>query len=135
MAKVIQSGPGWRWGRHPEAGKFTGLIGTDDWAIELTTAEHADFLRLLAQLVTTMATMQAELMAEEAISLEAESPLLWLELEGLPLAYSLRLILHSERRVEAHWPVNAVAGLVAAIVASSNQTEEQDRGANETPIF
>jgi hypothetical protein len=115
MAGILKSGAGWRIGWNPELSEFQGLVGTDDWAIELTLAEFDDFCRLMLQLAATMATMQAELMDEEAIALEAESAALWLEAEGFPSAYGLRLMLSSGRRAEAAWAAAAVPGLLGAI--------------------
>ena len=103
MERLIKSGSGWRIGWNPQADKYQGLVGSDDWAIELTAAELNDFCRLLNQLVTTMTQMQTELMDEERIACEAESDLLWLEAEGYPHAYSLRLILNQGRRCEGNW--------------------------------
>jgi hypothetical protein len=99
----MRSGDGWRIGWHPHGSKYQGLVGADDWAIELTKAELDDFVRLLNQLVETMSQMDAELMDEEKISCEAETDLLWMEVEGYPHSYSLRLILNSDRRCEGNW--------------------------------
>jgi Domain of unknown function (DUF1818) len=114
-ARIVRSGGGWRIGWNPAATEFPGLIGTDDWAIELTAVEFADFVRLTGQLVATMRSMQAELMDEEAIDLEAESAALWLEVTGFPSAYTLRVIIQSGRRAEGTWAAAAVAGLVEAL--------------------
>ena len=103
MQRLIKSGTGWRVGWHPQGKKYQGLIGTDDWAIELTKAELIDFRRLLTQLIDTMKQMEAELMESEKISCEAETALLWLEVEGYPHFYSLRVIVHSDRRCEGNW--------------------------------
>lgn len=112
--KQIKSGTGWRIGWKPNAEKFQGLIGTEDWAIELTEAELNDFCRLFAQLADTMKQLAAELMDEEKIACEAESDLLWMEVEGYPQAYSLRLILNTERGVEGKWEATAVPDLLQA---------------------
>lgn len=103
MERLIKTGTGWRIGWNPAADKYPGLVGSEDWAIELTAAEFNDFCRLLQQLVATMNQMKAELMDEERIACEAESELLWLEVEGYPHAYSLRLILNQGRRCEGNW--------------------------------
>ncbi|MFM6050382.1 MAG: DUF1818 family protein, partial [Sphaerospermopsis kisseleviana] len=50
MQKVIKSGTGWRIGWNPDAPEFKGLVGTDNWAVELTKVELDDFCRLLNQL-------------------------------------------------------------------------------------
>ena len=115
MERFIQSGDGWRIGWHPHGSKYQGLVGANDWAIELTKAELNDFCRLLNQLVETMSQMQAELMEEEKISCEAETDLLWMEVEGYPDRYSLRLIIHSDRRCEGNWTEGVAPNLVTAL--------------------
>lgn len=114
MKRVVKSGSGWRIGWNPEAIEYKGLVGSDDWAIELTEAELNDFCRLLAQLSQTMSAMAQELMEQERIACEAESDLIWMEVEGYPNAYSLRLILHSGRGCEGNWSESAVPPLVQA---------------------
>jgi hypothetical protein len=114
MQRVIKSGSGWRIGWNPSAPEFKGLVGTDDWAIELTEAELNDFCRLLLQLADTMQQLRSELMDEEKIACEAESDLLWMEVEGYPHAYSLRFILHTNRCAEGKWSDAAVPGLLQA---------------------
>ena len=51
MQRVLKSGKGWRIGWNPTAIEFKGLVGTDNWAIELTEAELNDFCRLLSHSV------------------------------------------------------------------------------------
>lgn len=114
MARLIKSGTGWRIGWDPDAAEFKGLVGADDWAIELTEAELNDFCRLLDQLVNTMQQMASELMDEEKISCEAESDLIWLEVEGYPQAYGLHFILLSGRRGEGRWPASVLPELIQA---------------------
>ncbi|EKQ71039.1 protein of unknown function DUF1818 [Leptolyngbyaceae cyanobacterium JSC-12] len=115
MERLIKSGTGWRIGWNPMAEQFKGLVGTDDWSLELTEAEFSDFCRLLNQLVHTITTMQAELMDEEAIAVEVESDLLWLEAEGYPHAYTLHLILLTGRRGEGCWQSGAIMPLWQAV--------------------
>ncbi len=115
MERLVKTGSGWRIGWNPEAEKYKGLVGTDDWAIELTNAELNDFCRLLTQLAETIEAMTEELMDEERIACEAESDLLWLEVEGYPHSYSLRLILNQERRCEGNWIEGAAKELTQAI--------------------
>ncbi|MEM8673838.1 MAG: DUF1818 family protein [Cyanobacteria bacterium P01_G01_bin.67] len=103
MECTIKTGDGWRIGWQTQNSKYQGLVGANDWAIELTKAEFRDFQRLLMQLVATMKEMEAELMDEEKISCEAESDLLWLEAIGYPNHYALRLILNCDRRCEGNW--------------------------------
>ena len=112
--RQLKSGAGWRLGWDAEA-SFAGLVGTENWAVELTAAELEDYGRLLLELAATMATMQAELMSEERISCEAESDLVWLEVEGWPHRYRLRLLILSGRRAEAEWDEAATAELLQAI--------------------
>jgi hypothetical protein len=72
MGKVLKAGAGWRIGWNPDS-EYQGLVGSEDWAFELTAAELADFCRLLGQLADNMRSIQAELMDEESIACEAES--------------------------------------------------------------
>jgi hypothetical protein len=106
--RLIQEGEGWRLGFDPSAVLYVGLVAGTDWAMELTAAEFADLLRLAHQLEETMQAMARELMAEERLSCEADSDHLWLEAEGFPHAYSLRLILNQGRRCEGAWPAAIV---------------------------
>lgn len=115
MQRLIKSGTGWRVGWYDHAEKYQGLIGTDDWAIELTQSEFQDFQRLLTQLTETMQEMAGELMDAEKISCEAETALLWLEAEGYPSSYSLRLIVHGDRRCEGNWAAGIAPQLLDAI--------------------
>ncbi|MDZ8088907.1 MAG: DUF1818 family protein [Nostoc sp. DedQUE12b] len=114
MERVVKTGSGWRIGWNPDTSEFKGLVGTDDWAIELTEAELNDFCRLLAQLADTMKQLATELMEEEKITCEAESDLLWMEVEGYPDDYSLRFILNTGRCVEGKWNASAVPDLLQA---------------------
>ena len=113
MQKVLKSGAGWRIGWNP-ANTHPGLVGSDDWAFELTAAEFADFDRLLKQLVDSMRSIQAELMDDEKIACEAESDLIWMQVEGTASEYSLRLILTTGRSCEGNWSAEAVPHLIAA---------------------
>lgn len=114
MARVLKTGKGWRIGWNPNAAEFKGLVGTDDWAIELTQAELNDFCRLSAQLADTMSQMVSELMDEEKITCEVQSELVWMEVSGYPHAYSLHFILHTGRGAEGCWVETAVTDLVNA---------------------
>ncbi|MEG3868405.1 DUF1818 family protein [Microcoleus sp. MON2_D6] len=114
VERVIKTDVGWRLGWNPEAQEFKGLVAGDGWAIELTEAELNDFCRLLGQLAGTMSQMASELMDEEKIAIEAESDLLWVQVEGYPEAYSVQLILNAGRRCEGFWPAAAVPTLVQA---------------------
>ncbi|MEQ8956605.1 MAG: DUF1818 family protein, partial [Coleofasciculus sp. C2-GNP5-27] len=76
--RIVKSGSGWRLGWNPQATYYQGLVGTDEWAIELTQAELDDFCRLLAQLAQAIEDIADELVDEEKITCEAESDLLWM---------------------------------------------------------
>ena len=113
MTRVLKKGAGWRIGWNPDPTcTFAGLVGTDDWAVELTAAEFKDFCRLLVQLSDTVESIASELMDEERISIEAESELVWLELEGFPTNYDLRMLLLTNRNVEANWKAITTKELV-----------------------
>ena len=114
MERLIKTGDGWRIGWYPQAEKYPGLVGANDWAMELTEAEFNDFCRLLNQLVETMSQMEDELMDEEKISCEVETDLLWMEVKGYPDAYSLGLILNCNRRCEGNWPEGIAPELALA---------------------
>ncbi len=115
MERVLKTGNGWRMGWNPqEAAEFKGLVGTDDWAIELTEAELHDFCRLSVQLAETISQLDSELMDEEKITCEAESNLIWLEVAGYAHSYSLRFILLTGRCAEGSWHESAVGGLLQA---------------------
>jgi hypothetical protein len=115
MKRCLRSGEGWRLGYDPAAKDYPALLGGQDWAIELTAAEWQDFQRLLAQLQATIAAIVAELMDQEAITLEAESDRLWLEIEGYPQAYGIRLMLQSGRQAEVGWPSAVVPQVLAGL--------------------
>jgi hypothetical protein len=117
MSRILKEGPGWRLGWDPQATDFPALVGGSDWALELRAGEFADLRRLALQLAETMAAMADELMAEERLCCEAESEQLWLEVEGFPQAYALRLILQQGRRAELSWSPEATAALLQAIAA------------------
>ncbi|MBF2021459.1 MAG: DUF1818 family protein [Hydrococcus sp. C42_A2020_068] len=112
--RLLRVGNGWRIGWNPNAEIYKGLVGGEDWAIELTEDELNDFCCLLEQLTQMMTRMADELMDEEKIACEAESDRLWMEVEGYPHAYSLRLILNQGRCCEGYWSAEAVAELVRA---------------------
>lgn len=115
MSRLLKKGRGWRVGWNAEKKIYQGLIGNESWAIELTAIELREFYRLLRQLTDTMAQIATELMDEEKIAIEAESDLMWLEVEGYPNSYSLRLILHQDRRCEGNWEAGVAPELVLVI--------------------
>ncbi len=113
--RILKKGQGWRLGWNSQNIPYPGLIGGEDWAIELSKAEFADFCRLFEKLATTMNLMAEEVMEEERIACEAESELLWLEVEGFTHAYSLRVILNQGRCCEGNWPAEVVSDLYQEI--------------------
>ncbi|PSF35710.1 DUF1818 domain-containing protein [Aphanothece hegewaldii CCALA 016] len=113
--RLLKQGEQWRIGWNPNTDVYKGLVGTKDWAIELTEVEFLDFCRLFSQLAQTMEYMSQELMDQEKIACEAESQLIWLEVEGFPYAYSLRLLLNEGRRCEGYWSEEATKELLQAV--------------------
>lgn len=110
MGRILKKGAGWRIGWNPDPTcKFQGLLGNDDWAVELTAAEFHDFCRLLTQLAETVEAIAPELMAEEKINIEAESELIWLEIDGFADSYSLRMLLLQNRNAEGNWSASALS--------------------------
>lgn len=115
MQKILRTGKGWRLGWNAIAPDYPGLVGGEDWAMELTQEEFQDFCRFFLQLATTMQAMEQELMEGERIACEQESDRLWLEVEGFPSAYSLRLILQTGRGCEGNWSADIVPQLLDAV--------------------
>ncbi len=115
MAQQLQQGAGWRLGWNPEAIDFCALVGADDWATELTGPEFNDFKRLLSDLLETLTQMQSELMDSEAITCEATSDLLWMQVQGYPQHFRLSFILCSGRRAEGSWDETGTAALITAL--------------------
>lgn len=115
MERLVKSGVGWRIGWNTHAREFKGLVGTDNWCVELTELELNEFCRLLTQLANTMAQLATELMPEEKIACEAESDVMWMEVEGYPHTYGLRFILNTGRCVEGEWHSEAVPQLLQAV--------------------
>lgn len=103
MSRILKTGDGWRLGWDAAAPEFKALVGGEHWAIELTQEEWNDFCQLSEQLHEALQQIAQELMDEERISCELESDRIWLEAEGFPTAYSLRLIVQTGRRAEGYW--------------------------------
>ncbi len=124
MGRILKKGEGWRIGWNPDpACPFQGLVGADDWAVELTAAEFTDFCRLLTQLAETVEAIALELMAEENINIEAESDLIWLEIDGLVGNYELRVLVSQNRSVEGNWSAGSVTEIVK-LAQIFHQTQE-----------
>ncbi|MEA5499545.1 DUF1818 family protein [Limnoraphis robusta] len=112
--RILKTGTGWRLGWNPTATEYQGLVGGEHWAIELTAAEFNDFCRLLTQLSHIISQMASELMDSEKIACDAESDLLWMQVEGYPHVYGLQFILNTGRRGEGSWPPEVVSELIQA---------------------
>lgn len=115
MARKLKTGEGWRIGWDDEADLYRGLIGGEQWALELTQAELDEFCRLALRLDAEIHQIAQELMDSERLTCEAESPLMWLEADGYPQAYSLHVILLTGRKGEGTWSARIVGELIQAI--------------------
>jgi hypothetical protein len=115
MARILKTGIGWRLGWNEAAPQFPGLVGSDDWAFELTRDEFQDFCRLFIQLTDSVEQIADELMDAEQLQCEVESEHVWLEAFGEPQAYSLKIILNQDRGAEGTWPTSAIAPLLQAV--------------------
>ena len=109
---LLREGEGWRLGWDSNREHFKALVGGEHWALELTQDEFQTLRRLAQQLAETMTTMAAELMPDEHITCEQETPQLWMEAEGFHHSYSLRFILLSGRGGEGTWPAAIVPELL-----------------------
>ena len=124
--RTLIEGVGFRLGWDRDGGEFVGLVGTGDWAVELTVEEWTDFGRLAIELAQMMAAMAIELMDEEALSVELETGRIWMEAEGFPIGYGLRFIMRDGRGVEGAWSAEAVPGLLAAVAQMDLETSRED---------
>ncbi|MDM7325578.1 MAG: DUF1818 family protein [Thermosynechococcus sp. Uc] len=99
----LRVGQGWRVGWRNDQ-FYTGLVGAQDWATELTSREFKAFVDLFRQLHGELQAIAPELMPQEMITLSGSNNAVHLELEGYPHSYSLHLIVLGDRRVEGTWP-------------------------------
>lgn len=111
---LIKKGKGWRMGWKPSAPVYQGLLGGEDWAVELTAPEMRDFRRLLLQIDQAVMDISQCLMEEETILCEVESNLIWLGAQGYFDRYSLRIILLQGRGCEGTWDETATQELIQA---------------------
>ena len=112
MTAMLREGKGWRLGWDDQRDTFKALVGGEHWALELTQVEFDALCRLVEQLAKTMDSMAAELMPDEQITCEQETPQLWMEAEGFPHSYSLRFILLNGRGGEGTWPPAVVPEVI-----------------------
>lgn len=113
--KKLLCGEGWRIGWRSDVGLYKGLVGADNWAIELTESEFKDFCKLVSQLAETMQIMATELSDTEKICCTQETEDISLEVNGFPDAFTLHLQLLTGRRSEGIWEADAVPFLIEAI--------------------
>lgn len=116
----VQEGEGWRWLVDPARHPFSVLVGGPGWAVELTVAEAGELQRGLLELLREHRALAAQLMPQEAITLELERGQLWLALEGDLEAWALRFVLTPSgglRAVEGSWPPSVSQALAAALGA------------------
>ena len=120
----VGEGDGWRLAFNPLRSPFPLLVGGRHWAAELTLAEAQVLQGAVAKLVQQHAGLVDQLMAEEALNLEMETPMaggqLWLTLEGDRSQWSLGFVLTPEpghRGLEGHWEAGATAAFAAALGA------------------
>ncbi|MGD1953520.1 MAG: DUF1818 family protein [Leptolyngbyaceae cyanobacterium] len=112
MTVLLREGKGWRLGWDENREHFKALVGGEHWALELTQCEFETLCRLAQQLAETMASMATELMPDEHIVCEQETPQLWMEAEGFHHSYNLRFILLNGRGGEGAWPAATVPALL-----------------------
>ena len=132
-AVQVGEGEGWRLAFDPLRHPFPVLVGGRHWAAELSRAEAHVLQGAVARLVQQHAGLVDQLMAEEALSLELETPLdggqLWLVLEGDRSRWSLGFVLTPEagvRGLEGHWEAGATAAFAAALAALRLAPAEPD---------
>jgi hypothetical protein len=114
-AKKLCCGDGWRIGFRSDVDLYKGLVGADDWAIELTGDEFKDFCKLATRLAETMQLMATELSDCEKICCTLETEEITLEASGYPLEFGLHLQLLTGRKGEGFWAAAAVPFLLNAI--------------------
>ncbi len=102
-------------GHSPDAEIFVGLVGAENWAIELNIQEFKDFCRITRQLVETMATMKAELSEGETLTCSAQTADISLEASGLGDNFTIHLQLLNDRRAEGIWTSKAISELLNAV--------------------
>lgn len=111
VASRLCQGAGWRFGWNGEQ----GLLGGEDWALELTATEWQEWCRTCRELWETWQTMQAHLMDEEDLTLERQSQFLMVILTGSRGNPTLYLRLLTGRVAEGQWRGEAAHTLLARI--------------------
>ena len=98
----------WKLLKDFKKGKFSFLIGVDNWSIELQKSEFDSLYVLLLKINEQFLVIKNELMDEESITLELEQLPWHIELEGKKNEWSLRFIFESQdqtRSFEMYWPI------------------------------
>lgn len=108
----------------PQRQPFSVLIGGRDWAAELSLGEARLLQAGVCSLLDQLETITPLLVPEETVELEHAVEGLWLQLSGLPGAWSLRFVLEPQpalagggRGLEGGWDATASAALAAALQA------------------
>jgi hypothetical protein len=128
--KHLLTGQGWRLGYalsfHAQQAPqdsfqnlgYLGLVGGDNWALELSDLEFQEFCRLTLQLQSAMSSMVAELSDQESLSCKAQSDRLTIQVSGFPNAFNLYFCLTCHltgRKAEGSWTDEVVTELLQAI--------------------
>ncbi|NJK64389.1 MAG: DUF1818 family protein [Synechococcaceae cyanobacterium SM2_3_1] len=110
-------GEGWRIGYQPQQQPYSALVGSDQWALELTEREWQDFCLGLQHLEQGCKAAQDHLVDEEVLTLEYHSDHLTLIATGVPPQFSLFLQLHTGRGGEGFWAEGVFLHLKRAVQA------------------
>ena len=93
---MVKDQKGWRLLNNSKKGKFSFLIGVDNWSIELQKSEFYSLYLLLLKIHEQLLDIKNELMDEEYITLELEQLPWYICLEGKKNEWSLRFVFESQ---------------------------------------
>ena len=113
-----REGPGWRLAIDKQRQGYQALIASDDWALELTTAEFEQFRNMCGKIVDQYKDCLDHLMAEENLELCLEEGAFWFELRGDCNGWALRFVLSSalgERGAEGSWQRSTASAFCEAL--------------------
>ncbi len=132
----VGEGEGWRLVFNPLRQPFPVLVGGRDWAAELALNEARVMQLAVARLARQHAELIDQMMVEEALSLEIETPLaeghLWMILDGDRCSWSLGFVLTpaaGTRGLEGHWDPGASESFAAALASLDLAPLETDEPA------
>jgi len=118
----IHSGEGWRLRVDPNRHPFAVLIGSRNWAAELTLAEARQLHRGVRTLMDQWRVMVPQLMPEEELIIEHAGEGLWLELSVCRQGCALRFVLEPQGHqagtlwgLEGGWDPAATEALIEAL--------------------